>query len=150
MLERYLGLPFEPTLEIVDIKPLGQPSNEDVKRYGYGTAVEVDYKVGGRLRRAVFQTVRPGPHGHETMPDRAQLLLSNHETFSRLPRHARSLDVGVIDRSGSLHSLGEVREFFILTEHQDGAGYDRTFPGCVTPARRPRMTVTGQARSATT
>lgn len=127
VLERYLSLLFEPGLEIVEMKALGVPGNDEVKRYGYGTAVEVDYKIDGQLRRAVFQTVRPGPHGHETMPDRAGLLLSNHETFSRLPKHAHAFDVGVIDRSGALHSLGEAEEFFILTEHVPGVGYERDF-----------------------
>jgi hypothetical protein len=109
------------------LKPLGEAPDEDVKRFGYGTAVEVVYRSDGIERRAVFQTVRPGPHGHETMPDRAQLLLSNHQTFSRLPRHVRSLDVGVVDSQGGLRSLGDAVEFFILTEHANGRGHDRDF-----------------------
>ena len=61
------------------------------------------------------------------MPDRAQLLLSNHETFSKLPRHARSLDIGAIHTDGSLRSLGDCEEFFILTEHVEGSGYNEDF-----------------------
>lgn len=116
-----------PGATIVDLRTLGEAANEDVKRFGYGTAIEVVYRQDGQVRKCVFQTVRPGPHGHETMPDRAQLLLSNFETFSKLPNHARALDVGVIRQSGRLTSVGDAREFFILTEHLDGAGHQEDF-----------------------
>jgi hypothetical protein len=116
-----------PGAAIVDMHTLGETGNEDVKRFGYGTAIDVTFRVNDRTAKCVFQTVRPGPHGHETMPDRAQLLLSNYETFSKLPRHARALDVGIIRESGRLTSLGDAREFFILTEHLDGEGHQGDF-----------------------
>ena len=68
VLEDYLRTVFDPATEILKLAPLGEFAGDDVKRYGYGTAIEVVYRVGGRDQRAVFQTVRPGPHGHETMP----------------------------------------------------------------------------------
>jgi Phosphotransferase enzyme family len=126
-LEAYLKHVLGEAAAIRDLKPLGAAADHDVKRYGYGTAIEVIYDLGGQARRAVFQTVRPGPHGHETMPDRAQLLLSNYETFSRLPRHARALDIGTIHRDGRLVSLGDSEEFFILTEHVPGRGHQEDF-----------------------
>ena len=124
-LETYLRAHFDRAVNILELNPIGTIQAEEVKRYGYGTAVEVVYQLDGVRRRAVFQTVRPGPHGHETMSDRAQMLLSNHETFSRLPRHAKSLDVGVVDSEGRLQSLGDSKEFFIFTEHVSGIGYQR-------------------------
>ena len=127
VLEEYLGRTLGSTAEVLELNRIGAEEADDVKRFGYGTAFEVIYQVAGRRQHAVFQTVRPGPHGHETMPDRAQLLLSNHETFSRLPRHARSLDVGVVDSKGALQSLADASEFFILTEHILGAGYQNDF-----------------------
>jgi hypothetical protein len=126
-LEAYLADVLGPSARILDLKALGTPSDEDVKRYGYGTAIQVSYEVDGEARQAVFQTVRPGPHGHETMPDRAQLLLSNHETFGRLPRHARSIDVGTIHSDGRLVSLGDTEEFFLLTEYMEGRGHNEDF-----------------------
>ena len=122
-LENHLG----PGAAILDLRTLGEAGNDDVKRFGYGTAIDVTYRLNGEIWKCVFQTVRPGPHGHETMPDRAQLLLSNFETFSGLPRHARALDVGVIRQSGRLTSVRDTREFFILTEHLDGAGHQDDF-----------------------
>jgi Ser/Thr protein kinase RdoA (MazF antagonist) len=126
-LEAYLQGVLGETARIRDLKPLGEAVDHDVKRYGYGTAIEVVYDLDGAKRRAVFQTVRPGPHGHETMPDRAQLLLSNYETFSRLPEHARALDIGTIHTDGRLVSLGDSREFFILTEYLPGRGHQEDF-----------------------
>lgn len=126
-LEAYLGAALGSSARIRELRPLGTPADEDVKRFGYGTAIDVVYEIEGTTLRAVFQTVRPGPHGHETMPDRAQLLLANHETFSRLPRHARSLDIGTIHTDGRLVSLGDCKEFFILTEYVTGRGHQEDF-----------------------
>jgi aminoglycoside phosphotransferase (APT) family kinase protein len=57
------------------------------------------------------------------MSDRAQMLLWDHRTFNRLPRHVRSIDVGAFRRDGSAVSLGDVDEFFVLTEYGEGRGY---------------------------
>lgn len=126
-IEAYLRGVLDPSARVRELRPLGEATDADVKRYGYGTAVEVIWDHEGAERRAVFQTVRPGPHGHETMPDRAQLLLSNHETFSRLPRHTPSLDVGTIHGDGRLASLGDSEEFFIVTAHMPGRGHQEDF-----------------------
>jgi aminoglycoside phosphotransferase (APT) family kinase protein len=126
-LESYLRATLGPTAGVRSLRVLGEVSDDDVKRYGYGTAIEVVYTLDGATRRAVFQTVRPGPHGHETMPDRAQLLLSNYQTFSRLPRHAPALDIGTIHADGRLVSLGDSVEFFILTDHMPGRGHQADF-----------------------
>ena len=53
-------------------------------------------------RRAVLDTVRPGPFGHEHMADRAQAMLWAHAAFGKLPRHVASLDVGAVRASGEL------------------------------------------------
>ena len=57
------------------------------------------------------------------MADRAQMLLWDHATFNKLPRHIRSIDAGAFRRNGSTVSLGDAEEFFILTEYADGNGY---------------------------
>ena len=57
------------------------------------------------------------------MADRAQALLWSHAAFNRLPRHARSIDVGGFQRDGALLSLGKVEEPFILMEYVEGEGY---------------------------
>jgi aminoglycoside phosphotransferase (APT) family kinase protein len=93
------------------------------KGYGYGIPLRVDYEVQGTARRAVIETVRPGPFGHEHMADRAQSLLWAHRAFARLPRHVLSLDVGAVRANGELEPLGNAEELFMLAEFVDGHEY---------------------------
>lgn len=95
----------------------------DVKGYGYGTPVRVDYQIDGHKRRAVLHTISPGPFGHEHMADRARELIWENQAFNHLPRHVRSLDVCGFQPDGSLLSIGEVEEFCLLTDYVEGASY---------------------------
>ncbi len=121
--ESYLKSVIGPSARLLDLKVLGKSEKQDIKGYGYGTPVQIDYEFGGKLRRGVLHTISPGPFGHEHMADRAQMLLWDHNTFNRLPRHVRSLDVGAFRRGGSTVSLGDAEEFFVLTEYAEGRGY---------------------------
>jgi hypothetical protein len=122
-IETYLKTIAGPSARILSVEVLGKPGSDPLKGYGYGTPVMIDYEAGGKARRAVLHTVTPGPFGHEHMSDRAQLLLWDHSAFNKLLRHVRSLDVGVFRRDGSAVSLGDVEEFFILTDYAEGRGY---------------------------
>jgi Phosphotransferase enzyme family len=126
-IESYLKLLIGSSVRLVDLKVLGKSADHEIKRYGYGTPVEIDYDLNGQLRRAVLHTVSAGPFGHEHMSDRAQMSLWDHDTFNRLPRHIRSLDVGAFRHDGSTISLGEIEEFFVLTEYGEGRGYVEDF-----------------------
>ena len=106
----------------VRITPLGGGRQGD-KGYGYGIPLRVDYRVGAAEHRAVLESVRPGPFGHEHMADRAQQLLWAHDAFARLPKHVRSLDVGAVRSSGELVPLGNAEELFMLAEFIDGREY---------------------------
>jgi aminoglycoside phosphotransferase (APT) family kinase protein len=57
------------------------------------------------------------------MADRAQILLWEHSSFNRLPRHVRSIDTGAFRRDGSAVSVGDAEEFFVLTEYAEGRAY---------------------------
>jgi hypothetical protein len=106
----------------VRLSPLGGGRQGD-KGYGYGVPLRVDYELDAEPRRAVLETVRPGPFGHEHMADRAQLLLWAHRAFTSLPRHVRSLDVGAVRETGELVPLGSAEELFMLAEFADGKEY---------------------------
>jgi hypothetical protein len=124
--ERYLRQVLGEPVTVLGLYRLGKASGEhSAKEYGYGTPIRVDYLRAGKRQRAVVHTIKPGPFGHEHMADRAQELLWEHATFSRLPQHIRSLDVGGFASDGSLVSLGKVEELFLLTEYAQGEGYDR-------------------------
>lgn len=122
----YLETRFGGPVRITGISVLGQePGAADLKGYGYGVPVKVEYELSGQRRSAVLETVTPGPFGHEHMSDRAQILLWSHTAFNRLPRHVRSLDVGGFFEDGTLVSLAGVEEFFLLNEFVAGEGYYR-------------------------
>lgn len=121
----YLEARLGGSARIFKISVLGKKPGEggELKGYGYGVPMKVDYEWNGERRSAVLETVTPGPFGHEHMADRAQILLWSHAAFNQLPKHARSLDVGGFRKDGALLSLRDVEEFFILNEFVPGDGY---------------------------
>ena len=121
-LSPYLGAVHGMPVRVVRVTPLGGGRQGD-KGYGYGVPLRVDYETGGVPRRAVIETVRCGPFGHEHMADRAQSLLWAHRAFAGLPRHVASLDVGAVRASGELQPLGDAAELFMLAEFADGREY---------------------------
>jgi len=121
-LQAYLRTLHGAEVANVRVTPLGGGRQGD-KGYGYGVPLRVDYALAGAPRRAVLETVRPGPFGHEHMADRAQLLLWAHGAFNRLPRHVPSLDVGAVRAGGALEPLGTAEELFMLAQFVEGREY---------------------------
>ena len=126
-IERYLRSLLGARIKVLGLTVLGRShEGKDIKGYGYGTPVRVDYQIdGGEQRRAVLHTMSPGPFGHEHMADRAQELIWENQAFTRLPRHIRSLDVCGFQPDGRLISVGNVDEFCLLTEYAEGESYAR-------------------------
>jgi hypothetical protein len=122
-LERYLKSVVGPSARLLKLKVLGETEDKDIKAYGYGTPIQLDYECSGKQYCAVLHTISPGPFGHEHMADRAQMLLWDHKAFNLLPRHVRSIDAGAFRRNGSAVSLGEAEEFFVLTDYAEGRCY---------------------------
>jgi adenylylsulfate kinase-like enzyme len=114
-LQKYLESRFGSSARILAVSVLGQESGaKELKGYGYGVPVKIEYELSGQRRAAVLETITPGPFGHEHMADRAQILLWSHAAFNRLHRHVRSLDVGGFSKDGTLQSVAGVEEFFIF------------------------------------
>ena len=122
-IERYMKTVMGADTRILNLKLLGESEDADIKAYGYGSPLQIDYECNGKKHRAVLHTISPGPFGHEHMSDRAQMLLWDHKTFNSLPRHVRSIDAGAFRRSGNAVSLGDAEEFFILTDYAEGRCY---------------------------
>ena len=118
----YLGRVHCTAVHAVRVTPLGGGRQGD-KGYGYGVPLRVDYEAGAMARRAVIETVRAGPFGHEHMADRAQQHLWAHDAYGRLPRHVRSLDVGAVRTNGDLVPLGNAEELFLLVDFIEGHEY---------------------------
>lgn len=124
VLERYLRERWGPDVSIRAFGKIGEaPSGRVLKGFGYGSPIVIEGLVGGCVTRMVLETMRPGPHGHEHMADRAHAMLWDYSTYNCLPRHVRALDVGAFTASGRIRSVGDAREFFVLTEFVEGEEY---------------------------
>lgn len=120
----YLRSRFGPHVELLSYGVIGKESSQgEQKRYGYGTPVKLTFRIGRRVQSAVLETMKPGPFGHEHMADRAQAMLWDYDSYGRLPRHVKALDVGAFDTKEALFSLAEAREFFVLNEWTEGVSY---------------------------
>jgi hypothetical protein len=100
-----------------------QETCDDLKAFGYGSPLFLDYEVSGERIKAVLETMTPSSYGHDHFSDRAQAILWEHAAFNNLPRHVRSLDSGAFLESGAIISTGKTSEFFLLTEYVPGQGY---------------------------
>jgi hypothetical protein len=121
-LQRLLGVP----VRVLSLSQHGkQELTGDLKAFGYGTPVFLEYEAGGTRKQAVLETMSPSTFGHDHFSDRAQAILWEHSAFNDLPRHVHSLDSGAFLRSGKIISTGQAEEFFLLTEFIEGQGYFR-------------------------
>jgi hypothetical protein len=100
-----------------------QEEGDDLKGFGYGSPLFLEYEVGSERMKAVLETMAPSSYGHDHFSDRAQAILWEHSAFNNLPRHVRSIDSGAFLDSGRIISTGRAREFFLLSEFVSGAGY---------------------------
>ncbi len=122
--ERYLEFVTGSPVNVVKMTVLGgDRQSNDLKSYGYGVPLKVDFRVNGECRTAVLHTMTPGPFGHEHMADRAGELIWEYQAFNRLPRHVRALDVCGFQPDGRLLSAGKVEEFCLLTDFVEGRSY---------------------------
>ena len=121
---QYLASLYAGSVRLISMTMEGkQEANDDLKAYGYGSPLFLEYEVAGERKKAVLETMTPSSYGHDHYSDRAQAILWEHSTFNNLPRHVRSLDSGAFLDSGAIISTGKTREFFLLTEFVQGKGY---------------------------
>jgi len=124
--EAYLQSLFGEGVELVRMCKMGETiaTTEDVKGFGYGNPLLLEYRKDGQDGSAVISTMRVQyGFGHDHFSDRAQVLIWQHSAFNRLSKHARSIDVGYFDNNGELHSTGSASEYFLLMEKVEGKEY---------------------------
>jgi hypothetical protein len=123
-IERYLRGRFGPKATLLTYGVIGKDSSQGTyKQYGYGTPVKLTFQVGRKIQSAVLETMKPGPFGHEHMADRAQAMLWDYDSYGRLPRHVKALDIGAFTADHELMSVAPAREFFVLNQWTDGSSY---------------------------
>ncbi len=120
----YLEALYENPVRILSMNEEGkQEAGDDLKGFGYGSPLFLEYEVAGEKKKAVLETMSPSSYGHDHFSDRAQAILWEHASFNKLPRHVRSIDCGAVSSSGNAFSTGRADEFFLLTEFVEGSGY---------------------------
>ncbi len=123
-LEDYLSSVFGTRASLISVRELGaEKSEKELKGFGYGRPYLIEFKIDDEVKRLVLGTVKPSSFGHEHFADRAQILLWQHSAFNKLPKHVKSIDVGAFTKDGKLKSLGDCKEFFIITEMVEGRLY---------------------------
>ena len=100
-----------------------EPEAKELKAYGYGVPILLEIEMDGEKMSVVIESMAAGQFGHEHFSDRAQVMLWDYDTFNRLPRHAKAIDVGAFINDGELISVGNADEFFLLMDFIEGEGY---------------------------
>jgi hypothetical protein len=99
-------------------------SSEDVKGFGYGSPLLLEYILSGRRGWVVLSTMRiQHGFGHDHFSDRARVLIWQNSVFNNLSKHVRSIDVGYFTKDGGITSAGNAKEYFLLMEKIDGKEY---------------------------
>jgi len=64
------------------------PTTEDVKGFGYGSPLLVEYEIKGKKGSAVLSSMRvQHGFGHDHFSDRARIMIWQNATFASLPKH---------------------------------------------------------------
>ena len=101
----------------------GEGRHESTKELGYGEVIRVTLEAAEGTRTVVLHTAKPNDFGHDRRSDRAAEALLAWDTFPRVPRQVPALDVGAVRRDGTLVSLADAGELYLLTEWRDGTLY---------------------------
>lgn len=126
--EEYLSLIYKKDVRVSRFFPLGMrrgpKTKGDLKGFGYATPCVIEFIVNGETKHVIMETARSEDSGRDYFSEGAGSLLWQHSAFNKLPKHAHSIDVGSFTMDGeSIKSLGDCREFFIVTEYIDGQRY---------------------------
>jgi hypothetical protein len=120
----YLESLYSKPVRVLSLTTEGkQETGDDLKAFGYGSPLFLEYEVDGERKKSVLETMTPSSFGHEHFSDRAQAILWEHSAFNNLPRHVRALDCGAFLGTETILSTGKAREFFLLTDFVPGNGY---------------------------
>ncbi|MFO7597744.1 MAG: hypothetical protein R6W92_15555 [Desulfocurvibacter africanus] len=123
--EAYLRQAFGPDAALTYMGDIGGLGEQGIKRFGYGKPMLVRFTLGGREQATVMSVMKADKYGHQFYWDRAAILMFQHETSARLPRHVRPMGLGYVDGRDCLVPVHEPKEFFILNELLPGHEYFR-------------------------
>jgi hypothetical protein len=135
-IEEYLWRAGYPDAIVSGLSPLGSPTEDALKEYGYGKPIRVAFRSRGRRYDLVLRTMKPDPFGHDRRADRVGQLVLAKDTFARFPRHVIAEEVGIIDGNGNLCEIPE-GEPYLLSRYVEGELYARDLSE-IASAHEPR------------
>jgi hypothetical protein len=131
-----------PGAAIVSVDRLGddeRASDATAKGTGYGVPIRVALReADGREHAVVLHTQRADDFGHDRRADRAASMLLAYDTYRCVPCHVPALDVGVIARDGSMRSIADASEVYLLTAWEPGELYAGDLRRIATDGATPR------------
>lgn len=89
--------------------------------HGRGFLVTLDTEEGEKTY--VLKDIAPGGLGHDYPSDRAAVLLLALNTYGRLPRHVRAVEVLSLQEDGTLRAVGGGKDYFLLMQKAEGTTY---------------------------
>ncbi len=89
--------------------------------HGEGFLLKVRDTEG--IKEYVLKDLVPHDLGHDYPSDRAQVFLLAYSSYNEMPHHVRAIDVIQLKKDGSLCSIKDGVEYFLLMEKADGVNY---------------------------
>jgi aminoglycoside phosphotransferase (APT) family kinase protein len=114
-LEAYLKELFGPSVRLLEFKRLGAGV------HGAGFLLKIETEEG--KRSYVLKDLAPEGLGHDYPSDRAAVFLLAQETYGKLPKHVKAIDVISMKEDGTMKSIGGGVEYFLLMEMAEGENY---------------------------
>jgi Predicted aminoglycoside phosphotransferase len=121
-LKKYLEEVYGTNVDIINLHGVKVEKGE-IKGYGYGIPLIVEYKVNGMIKKAVIETVKEDIFGHEYLSDRVANIVLAYKTYNRLHKHAKAISIGYFDDKNEILMIKDFKEFFILVEFIEGRLY---------------------------
>ncbi len=118
-----------PGRKVVKVEPLAPDSGATAgtveKAAGYGLPVRLVLEGARESERLeiVWRVASSNVFGHERRADRAAGTIQAFEDFLHVPEHVVAVDLGVIGVDGTLTSIRDVSELFLVTTFAPGTMY---------------------------
>jgi len=117
-LENYITALFNERVKVKRIEPLGRGS--------HGQGFRIEFIRGERAQRLILKALSGNVGlGHDYPSDRAAFFLLAKDTYNLLPRHVKAIDVATIKQYGSIKSVEDGKDYFLLMEEAEGESYFR-------------------------
>lgn len=114
-LESYLKEVLGPSVRLMELKRLGAGV------HGAGFLLTIETAEG--RRSYALKDLSPEGLGHDYPSDRAAVFLLANDTYGKLTRHVKAVDVLTIKEDGTIKSIGGGVDYFLLMEKAEGDNY---------------------------